>query len=167
MPTFIERQFEFNRWANCEIIALCATLDATQLAIEIPGFFGRIQPLIVHWVRSEGNYIRDLGGATLWQEEMAWTQLSIDQLLKMAQRSGTELLRLAGQISPDTPCEFIEESEKYTFPAWTVINQAINHGIEHRTHLRLLLTELQFPHPGQSVWGYSESVGALQIQKLG
>lgn len=36
MSTFIEKLFEFNLWANTEIIKLCASLDEAQLVVEIP-----------------------------------------------------------------------------------------------------------------------------------
>jgi uncharacterized damage-inducible protein DinB len=166
MSTYIEKLFEFNLWANTEIIKLCAELDEEQLAVEIPGVYGRIQPTIAHIVRSEGAYLGDLGGEYLWADEENWDDLPVARLLEMAQQSGTALLQRAAVLDPDTHCEFVEENERIEFPAWTVANQAINHGIEHRTQLRLLLTQLGVPHPGQSVWGFSESIGALQVHDV-
>jgi uncharacterized damage-inducible protein DinB len=166
MTTLIDRQFAFNLWANSEIIKLCESLDEEQLTVEIPGVFGRIQPTIAHIVRSEGNYLRDLGGNAPWPDEVEWDKLTLTQLSEMAHESGTALRKIADSIDPDTRCEFIEENEQHVFPAWTVINQAINHGIEHRTQLRLLLTKLDVTHPGQSVWGFAESIGALQIHNV-
>ena len=166
MTTFIEKQFEFNLWANREIIKLCATLDESQLAVEVPGVYGRIQPTIAHIVDGEGTYLCDLGGDAVWSDDIDWDALSLNQLLEMAQQSGAALLEAAKNIDPNAHCEFTENYERHDFPAWTVINQAINHGIEHRTQLRLLLTKLGVPHPGQSVWGFSESIGALQIHDV-
>jgi len=166
MNTLINKQFEFNLWANTEIIKICTSLDKTQLAVEIPGVYGKVQPTIAHIVRSEGTYLCDLGGDPLWTDEIEWGELSLTQLLEMAQKSGKALYEKATSIAPDTRCEFTEEGEQYVFPAWTVVNQAINHGIEHRTQLRLLLTKLGVPHPGQSVWGFAESIGALQIHNI-
>jgi uncharacterized damage-inducible protein DinB len=166
MSTYIEKLFEFNIWANTEIIKLCATLDEEQLAVEARGVYGRIKPTIAHIVRSEGAYLGDLGGEYLWDNKKDWDDLSFAQLLEMAQQSGTALLERASSLDPDRRCEFVEKNERYVFPAWTVANQAINHGIEHRTQLRLLLTKLGVPHPGQSVWGFSESIGALQIHDI-
>lgn len=34
MNTLIDKQYEFNLWANSEIIKLCASLDETQLSNE-------------------------------------------------------------------------------------------------------------------------------------
>jgi uncharacterized damage-inducible protein DinB len=166
MSTYIEKLFEFNLWANTEIIRLCSTLDEEQLAVEAPGVYGRIHPTIAHIVRSEGVYLGDLGGEYLWTDKKDWDNLSFARLLEMAQQSGAALLQRAAVMDPDTHCEFVKGNERYEFPAWTVANQAINHGIEHRTQLRLLLTKLGVPHPGQSVWGFSESIGALQVHGI-
>ena len=166
MNILIEKQFEFNLWANIEMITICTSLDKTQLTVEVLGVYGQIKPTIIHIVRSEGNYLCDLGGNPPWAEDIAWDALSLEDLLTMAKQSGRALSALAKSISPEKQCEFSEEGERYVFPAWLVINQAINHGIEHRTQLRLLLTKLGVPHPGQSVWGYAESIGALQIHKI-
>jgi uncharacterized damage-inducible protein DinB len=166
MATFIEKLFKFNLWANTEIIQLCATLDETQLAVEASGVYGRIKPTITHIVRSEGTYLGDLGGEYLWDHKKDWGDLSFAQLLEMAQQSGSALLERAASMDPDMLCEFVADNKRYEFPAWTIANQAINHGIEHRTQLRLLLTQLGVPHPGQSVWGFSESIGALQVHDV-
>jgi uncharacterized damage-inducible protein DinB len=166
MKTLIDKQFEFNLWANTGLIKLCTSLDETQLSVEIPGVYGRIQPTIAHIVQGEGTYLCDLGGDPLWSDELTWESLTLTQLLDMAQQSGTALREQANEIDPDTRCEFTEDNKRHVFPAWTVINQAINHGIEHRTQLRLLLTKLGIPHPGQSVWGFAEWIGALQVHDV-
>ena len=163
MNTLIEKQFEFNLWANSEIIKLCTSLDETQLSVEISGVYGQIQPTIAHIVQGEGTYLCDLGGDPLWPDELDWGSLTLSQLLDMAHQSGTALRQVAISIDPNKHCEYTEEGKRNVFPAWTVINQAINHGIEHRTQLRLLLTKLDVPHPGQSVWGYAHAINEYQI----
>ena len=57
MNTLIDEQYEFNLWANTEIIKLCASLDETQLSVEIAGTFGDIRSTISYMIQSEGNYL--------------------------------------------------------------------------------------------------------------
>ena len=163
MNTLIDKQFEFNLWANTEIIKLCTSLDETQLSVEITGTFGDIRATISHMIQSEGIYLTDLGGEPLWPDDLDWHSISLSELLGMAKQSGTALRQVAISIDPNKTCEYTEDGKRNVFPAWVVINQAINHGIEHRTQLRLLLTKLAVPHPGQSVWGYAHSINAYQI----
>ena len=163
ITTLIEMQVECNLWANTELIQLCATLDEAQLAVEILGTYGRIQPTIAHVVEAEGNYVGDLGGAALWPKETVWDELTFAQPLERAERSGLARLEAAKSKSPDAACQFVNEGERVRFPAWTVIN----YGIEHRAQVRLLLTKIGVEHPGQSVSGFSASIGALTSESIG
>ena len=72
MNTLIDKQYEFNLWANSEIIKLCASLDETQLSVEIAGTFGDIHSTISHMIQSEGIYLTDLGGEPLWPDDLDW-----------------------------------------------------------------------------------------------
>ncbi len=164
MHTYIERFLQFNLWANSEIFEICAGLDEQQLAVETPGVPFAIRPIIAHTIRAECNYIRDLAGVAPVADDFDWDNTSIADLLPIAQQTGAKLIALSAEISADSPREFTEEGNRYQFTAWTVLNQAVNHGIEHRTQLRVLLTVLGVPHPGQSVWGFSESIGTMTIE---
>ena len=101
MNTLIDKQFEFNLWANTEIIKLCTSLDETQLSVEITGTFGDIRATISHMIQSEGIYLTDLGGEPLWPDDLDWHSISLSELLGMAKQSGTALRQVA--ISLDVP----------------------------------------------------------------
>lgn len=163
----IEKQFEANLWANIELITLCATLDDTQLEVEAVGVYGRIQPLIAHIIRAEGNYLRDIGDSNPWAEITDWDSLGFDQLLDMAKQSGNALREAAIKVDPTKRIDYEDDDETAVFTTWTVINQAILHGIEHRTQIKVLLTKLGVEHPDFSVWGYASSIGELTITPKG
>ena len=157
--SLIDKQFEFNLWANTQLIAICATLTEEQLMVESEGVFGRIQPTIVHMIQAESHYIRNLNGGTLiWPEDTDWATLSISDLLGMAQQSGEQLRTLANSVDPATRYEHVEEDGRtYILWAWTALAQALSHDGEHRTQLRILLTKLGVPHPDGSLWRFSEA----------
>lgn len=161
--TLIEKQFEANLWANVELMTLCATLSESQLAVEAEGVYGRIQPLAAHIVSGEGNYLRDLAGSNPWDEGTDWDSLSMKEVLEMVKKSGAALLECASQIDPDKVIEYEDEDEFAVFDMWTVANQAILHGIEHRTQIKVLLTKLGIEHSGLSVWEFASSIGKLTI----
>lgn len=159
----IDKQFEANLWANVELIRLCATLDEAQLTVEAEGVYGRIQPLIAHILSGEGNYLRDLAGTNPWAEITDWDSLSLEQLLEMAKQSGSALREAANSIDGNKRIEYEDDDEFATFSAWMVVNQAILHGIEHRTQIKVLLTILGVEHSGLSVWEFASSIGELTI----
>lgn len=161
--TLIEKQFEANLWANIELIRLCATLNEEQLNVEAEGVYGRIQPLIAHVISAEGSYLRNLGGHNPWAGITDWESLSFDRLLEMATQSGRALREAATQIDPNQCIDYEDHEESATYTAWTVVSQAILHGIEHRTQIKVLLTKLGVEHSGLSVWEYALSIGELNI----
>lgn len=164
--SLIDKQFEANLLANVELITLCATLDETQLEVEVDGVYGRIHSTIAHIIEGEGNYLRDLIGKNPWPDDLDWDSLSFAELLDMAKQSGAALREAANRTDPDTQYEYRDEKETAVFKAWTVINQAIHHGIEHRTQIMILLTKLGVPHPGQSVWGFAQTIGEMEFTRL-
>lgn len=161
--TFIEKQFDANLWANIELGTLCTTLDEEQLAVEAEGVYGRIQPLLAHIVSAEGNYLRDLAGTNPWSEITDWDGLSLAELLEMAKQSGAALRKAASHLEPTKRIEYEDDDEYAVFAMWTVANQAILHGIEHRTQIKVLLTKLGVEHSGLSVWEFASSIGELTI----
>ena len=161
---YIEKQFEANLWANVNLVSLCATLNGEQLSVEVEGIFGRIRTLITHIIQGEGNYLRDLAGSNPWSADLDWDALSLTQLAEMAQQSGSALLDSVGRFDPEHVIHYEDDEETAEFKAWVVTNQAILHGIEHRTQIHAMLTKAGVSHPDQSVWSYGKSVGALKIE---
>ena len=163
MTSLIDKQFEANLKANKELIAICATLTDEQLVVEVEDIFGRIKPLIAHIVQGEGNALRDLSGTDYWAADTDWDSLNMEQMLEMAQQSGTALREYATQTDPDQVIHFEDDDEMADFKAWVLINEVIHHGIEHRTQLHALLTKLGVPHPRQDVWSFADSLEDLKI----
>ena len=150
----IDRMFECNLWANSELIKLCGTLSEEQLVAEVEGVYGRIQPTLAHIIGAEGRYLKRLTGTQLWGEEVDWQNLSLDDLLEMAQQSGSGLIAAAGAVDPTVR----HDSEWGPFYNWTVVLQALYHGIEHRTQIKRILTHLGVEHPELASWDYGESL---------
>lgn len=163
MTKLIEKQFEANLKANTDLIAICMALTAEQLAVEVEGIFGRIKPLLAHIVGGESDALRDLSGTVHWPEDTDWDGLSFEQLLEIAQQTGTALTGYATRTNPDRGIRFENEAEVSDFKAWVVINEVIHHGIEHRTQIHALLTKLGVAHPRQDVWHFAASLGDSKV----
>jgi len=152
--SLIDKMFEYNLWANKELITLCGTLSDEQLAVDVEGVYGRIQPTLVHIVRAEGGYLKRLTGKDLWPSETDWQNLPFEALLERAQQSGSGLLTAAAAVDP----EVRHEGEIMPFYNWTVVLQALYHGIEHRTQVKRILTHLGIDHPELAGWDYLVSL---------
>jgi uncharacterized damage-inducible protein DinB len=149
--------FEYNLWANTRLIEVCSDLDVEQLETEIAAVFGRIHPTLVHIIRAEGGYLNHITGARPWAEDLDWDNMPMSSLLEMAHLSGSQLIAIAGKTDPATPRQHTEwGGEPFHFFNWTVLLQALYHGIEHRTQIKFLLTQLGVAHPELDGWNYVE-----------
>ena len=154
----IDKMFEFNLWANTELIALCRGLDDEQLSFEVDGAYGGIRSFLAHIVRAEDYYIHLLTGSRLWDNDLNWDNLSLDTILERARLSGQRLIDIASKTDPDIRHEVERQGNRRIFFNWTVLAQAFSHGMEHRTHIKVLLTHLGVEHPDLSLWNFVESV---------
>lgn len=153
-----DKLFEYNLWANTQLIALCGTLNAEQLGMEMAGVFGRIKPTLIHTISAEGGYLNRVTGSRPWADDLDWEALSFAELLEKAVVSGQKLVEVASKVALETQLEVKWEENTYHFQAWTVLIQALYHGIEHRTQVKMLLTQLGVKHPDLDAWGHSESL---------
>ena len=154
----IDEMFKYNLWANTTMFDICGQLNEEQLQVEADGVFGRILPLLRHIVRGENAYIRHLTNNPIWGADFDWEARSLQELTEMAQQTGKRLIEIASQTDPTVEHFFEEDGLKYRFESSTVVIQALYHGIEHRTQMKVLLTKLGVEHPEMAGWDYGETV---------
>lgn len=153
----LDKMFEYNLWANTQLIQLCDTLTDDQLDVSVAGVFDRIQPTLVHIIRAEGGYLNRLTGKRPWADDLDWDRFSMAELLKKAQLSGQLLVENASLVDPAKRHVLEFEGRPFHFFNWSVLLQALYHGIEHRTQIKILLTKLGVEHPDWAAWDYMES----------
>ena len=154
----IDKMFKYNLWANKQLIEICGRLDDEQLETEIDGVYGRIHPTLVHLIRAEGGYLNRLAGSRPWADDLEWDDMPMSGLLAKAQLSGSQLIAIADKANPATRHDIEFRGKPFHFFNWTVLLQALHHGIEHRTQIKVLLTKIGIEHPDLSAWDYMESL---------
>ena len=154
----IKKMFEYNLWANTQLIEVCSDLSDEQLEVEIEGVFGRIHPTLVHLIRAEGGYLSRIAGLRPWADDLEWDNMPMSDLLAKAQLSGYQLIAFADDANPAAPHVIDRQGKPYHFFNWTVLLQVLYHGIEHRTQIKILLTQIAVPHPELAAWDYMESL---------
>ena len=156
----INKMFEYHLWANTQLIEFCGNLTDEQLEVEAEGVFGRIHPTLAHTLRAEGNYLNRITGSRPLEEDLDWEALSLRDLRAMAQLSGEMLIDVAGKADPSVRHDVEFQDSTYSFFNWTVLLQALYHGIEHRTQIKFLLTQLGIEHPELAAWDYVDSISS-------
>ena len=65
---------------------------------------------------------------------------------------------MTASVDPSVQHEVQFEGNAFQFFNWTVVLQALYHGIEHRTQVKSLLTKLGVEHPELAAWDYTQSL---------
>jgi len=85
---------------------------------------------------------------------------SICELLALSERTGAVLVDLAGTVSEAANPDLSGGSyPPRRWPAWVVLDQAVDHGREHRTHVATILTQRGVTPPEMDLWAFDEAGG--------
>jgi uncharacterized damage-inducible protein DinB len=155
LPDFLKD----NLWANLCLLDGCAQLSDAQLDATTKGVFGSVREILMHIFSSEEGYARHwhFTGAppTPLLKEFT-TFLGFEELREHAKRSGEELIAVAEQ--GDLNQILYLDDGTYEAPVIVVLIQAINHGIDHRSQIATLLSQLDIEPPDLDGWSYNDSM---------
>jgi uncharacterized damage-inducible protein DinB len=150
--TTLDALFDHNRWANERLLEACRGLTPEQLTASVRGTYGELGATLAHIASGDVFYVELLTGwrpSTEWQRDEPFP--GIEPLLEVVRETGVRLAAAARSIPPDQP---IERDPGELIPASVIMVQAIDHGIEHRTHARTILTQLGIEPPAIDGWHY-------------
>ena len=155
----LDKQFAYNLWANDALFGLCSGLSEAQLAVVAVGVVGSLQETLAHLAYAENNYVYHLSGKRPFSADLDWNALTVAELHERVLVTSGRLLDIASGVDLEKVHTYHRDSgEIFKFYSWSVALQALYHGIEHRTHVKLLLTQLGIAHPELASWDYTESL---------
>ena len=152
--------FRYNRWANLMLIDACGELTAEQLDARGSGTSGSIRELLLHVVggqqtsilRTKGRqHEGELGRGSPWP--------GIDVLRSIAVSTSDELIRIAVGMETDPEVDLPWRGKVYRYPMSFFLLHALEHGVEHRTEIKVTMAELGVKRPDLDAWPYSEAAG--------
>lgn len=157
MATKLAEFFQYNLWANQQLLDACTTLTDAQLDAKMIGTFGSIRETLLHLFQAEEGYVKSF---TKKLPNPALKDIAsfpgFDELRRHAEMSGQSLITIAE--TEDLDQIFYLDGGTYKSPAMVVIIQAINHAIDHRSQIATLLTLQGIEPPGLDAWHYNDSM---------
>jgi uncharacterized damage-inducible protein DinB len=158
---YLAQIFEFNNWANQQIIKVCLTLSDEQLdAPPMSATYGSIRETLLHIATSQLGYLREL---TLPLEQrrnrLTITIAEVEQSMMSSGEMLLAVVRDPSRIYPKTP---LRTPDDYVVEPWVLMVQIINHGHEHREQIKSMLTALGITPPDMDGWMFGASLGALR-----
>jgi uncharacterized damage-inducible protein DinB len=154
---------QYNRWANLQLIDVCAGLSSEQLDTRAAGVYGSIHDTLRHIIRAEASYYKRLTGVPL-QPSFQWEQNpSLPEMRSYAEQVSSALVDAARQVQSSDLIDLEWDEQKYRFKSVALLIQVVNHGVEHRTNITTILAQLGIESPQIDGWGYIMSIEDWRI----
>jgi uncharacterized damage-inducible protein DinB len=146
------------------LLDACAGLSDAQLdALAATGAFGSLRETLLHVFTAEEGYARHYrftGPAPTPRLADSSTFPGFDDLRLRAHSSGEELIAVAER--GDLGRILSLDAGTYEAPVIIVLLQAINHGIDHRSQIGMLLSQQGVALPDLDGWAYNDALHAQQ-----
>jgi uncharacterized damage-inducible protein DinB len=160
MEPAIVTLFRHNLWANEALIRYCSESGRGVLMAEAPGGFGPVHRTLWHIIANEEGYLATVTGEPttdpLFERQ---TVPDLPELADRARETGALLIQLISALDPDERVIGMWQGQPNDMPASVPLLQAINHGTEHRGHIRSALSVNGFQAPDIDMWHYPVEEG--------
>ena len=149
--------FRHNLWANLILIDLCLTLPEEILETNVPGTYGGIHETLTHLVGAEERYLLALaGGSKRFNATLEETAPDLATLREHARQSGERFVAYAGTVEGNPTLDVTWHGQSYKMPTAFYLVQAINHSTEHRSQIKIALTQAGISPPELDGWTWDD-----------
>ena len=155
-PTVIEF-FQYNHWANQELMCICIKLSDEIITANLPGSYGSIRDTFAHILKAEISFLKRIHG-TYPQPGFTWEENpSLSQMMAYETELNEALLDTLQRV-PVTQ-NVHEEGDGWTFDyqARLIFMSVVYHGMAHRTDITTVLNQKGISLPELDVWGYQSA----------
>lgn len=150
----------YNRWANLALIDACRGLTDEQLDMRATPSSRSVAELFQH-LASELTFVLRTKGrqheGESRQVEGAWP--GFDVLRDVLASTGDELIAIAAGLDDDELVVLPYQGKRFEYPKGFFLLHAIQHGVEHRTEIKVTLAMNGIETPDLDGWFYSEAAG--------
>ena len=155
--------FRHNTMMNRRLVEACRRLPAEQLGATAAGTFGSIGATLVHIANAEVGYAARLldserpeplpeepfPGFAALEERLARGDAHLEEAAAQARQE--RKVQVTGDDPPGT----------WWMPVSLFLLQAVNHGMEHRSQIATILTQLGIEPPEMDGWNYFFASGQM------
>ena len=151
----------YNRWANLQLVDACRVLTNDQLDARSTPSTRSVRELLQHVVGSELTFVLRTKGRQHEGESRhiddGWPGL--DMLRDVVASTGDELIAIAANLDDDELVALPYRGQTYEYPKGFFLLHAIEHGVEHRTEIKVTLALIGIETPDLDGWFYSQAAG--------
>ena len=150
----------YNRWANLGLIEACRGLTEAQLDMRATQSSRSVRELLSHIVGSELTFaLRTKGRQHEGESRQVDGWPGFEVLHQVAASSGDDLITIAADVDEEELVALPYGGKTYEYPKSFFLLHAIEHGVEHRTEIKVTLALIGVETPDLDGWLYSEAAG--------
>jgi uncharacterized damage-inducible protein DinB len=156
----LAEMLRYNRWATLTLLEACRDLTPEQLAAQPPGISATIGHLLVHFAGSQRTFVNRITSGTHdgdFSRREPWP--GIDAVIAAARASADDLVAIAESLDTDREVDLPYMGKTYRFPVSFFLVHAMEHGVEHRTEIKVALNQLGLATPDLDGWSYASAAG--------
>ena len=152
--------FKYNRWANLQLIDACRALTDEVLDTRATGTSGTVRELLMHVIGAQQTFVHRTQGrqapAQLGRSS-AWP--GFDALYDLARKSSDDLLTISKGMVDDSEVALPYMGKVFGYPMSFFLTHAAEHGVEHRTEIKIALAQMGIETPDLDGWLYAVPAG--------
>lgn len=156
--TALETLFQHHRWANLNLLELCAALTSDQLDSTLVGTFGSIRDTLQHIASAERSYLSRISTGQPYRRPEDSPPMTLDDMKESLTNSGAGLIEWVAKVQGADTVEIDWDGTLRQVPKSILLTQAINHATEHRAQIMSILTEIGIQPPELDAWAYFDSL---------
>lgn len=142
--------FEYDAWANRQVLNAAALLSEEQLARPLNQSWGSVRGLLVHMMSAQWVWLNRLNGespAGMLKEADFQTLAAIEARWKTIQAGLHEYLLSQDAASLSREIHYANtRGQAFHLPAWQILAHLANHGTHHRGELATAFQALGVAH---------------------
>ena len=159
MNPILEAIIEHHAWANDTLYTFCEGLTADQLALTVPGTLGKVHRTLVHLAEAEQIYLSRIPdtGITHTLDDEAESLPPVADLRAVVHRNADAWRKVVKRWPGDHAFTYRRRdgSEARRTVAFSVV-QMLDHGSEHRNHIRTILSTHGIEPPEIDGWSWDD-----------
>ncbi len=150
--------FQYNAWANHELFEACRSLTEEQMDVHVQGISGTVRELLMHIAGGQQTMILRTKGRQNEGELNRWsTWPGIEQVIGIMHETNQHLLSIAKNINGEDEVDLAYQGKTYRYPKQFFLVHALEHGVEHRTEIKIALAQMGIMTPDLDGWSYSKA----------
>lgn len=150
--------FSHNLWANLVLLEHCAAMTSEQLDSIVIGAFGSIRDTLEHIVTAEQSYLSRVSTGRRSKRPADAPPMTLAEMIESARTTGVGLLEWAPKIQPEDTADTDWDGIPRDVPRTIILAQVIDHAIEHRAQVAVMMTQLGIEPPNLQPWEYYEAM---------